>query len=170
MGPARQEATRTRTNSFPNKLIRSGAVIFLLASVAVADAAPIPKELKSEQTIEGTWLMESVSSFGRPVQVGNNNQYWTIDAQGNMQSHIGPTVPDGARNFVRLVADPKLKTLDYTHTQATMSHPGVYEIVGDTLKIACNLKNNGGPRPLSTEAGPDSYVWTLKRVKSEAKK
>ena len=67
-------------------------------------------------------------------------------------------------------ADPKAKTLDYKYTQGNNPiYPGTYELTGDTLKVCCNLKGNGS-RPTTAESGPDVYLWTLKRVKTEGKK
>ncbi len=147
---------------------RMSAITLLAFSSALA-AAPVPKEVKKAEKFEGTWQVESTVAFGRLVNVGAANQHWTLDAEGNMKSHNGPTVPDNALSSVRFVIDPKLKTLDYTYTNGNNPpYPGTYELTGDTLKVSCNIKGTGN-RPTTTEPGPDVYVWTLKRVK-EGKK
>lgn len=148
---------------------RMSALALLAFSSALA-AAPVPREIKKEEKFEGTWQIESTVAFGRLVNVGAANQHWTLDAEGNMKSHNGPVAPDNARSYIQLVIDSKAKTLDYKYTQqGNPTYPGVYELTGDTLKVCCNLKGTG-TRPTTAESGPDVYLWTLKRVKAEAKK
>lgn len=147
--------------------------LLAIALVALSSsllAAPVPREVKKEEKFEGTWQIESTVAFGRLVNVGAANQHWTLDAEGNMKSHNGPVVPENARSYIQLVIDPKAKTLDYKYTQGNNPiYPGTYELTGDTLKVCCNLKGNGS-RPTTAESGPDVYLWTLKRVKTEGKK
>jgi len=146
----------------------SALALILIATTLVA--APVPKEVKNEQKFEGTWQLESVIAFGRPVNFGGGNQHWTLDAEGNLKSHNGPVPPENAKAYIQLVIDPKMKTLDYKYTQqGNPSYPGMYEMTGDTLKISCNLKGTN-VRPAGVEAGPDVYLWTLKRVRPEDKK
>ncbi len=152
-------------------MIRLFAVLVLAAPLM---AAPVPKEVRNAGTTQGIWKLESLVAYGRPVDLGGNqhwnNQHWTIDAEGNMKTHNGPVAPGATLSYVRLVIDPKTKTLDYTYTQGNHppAHPGTYELTADTFKVSCNLKGTGA-RPTTTEPGPDVYVWTLKRVKEEKK-
>lgn len=152
-------------------MIRPFAILICIGAASVLIAAPVPKEVKKEDRFEGTWQIESVNAFGRVVQFnGANNQHWTLDAEGNMKSHQGPAVPDGAKSFIQLAFDPKLKTVEYKYTNGNnINYPGVYELVGDSLKVCCNLRGTG-TRPANTDPAMDSYIWTLKRVKPEDKK
>ncbi len=147
------------------------AALALLALPSALLAAPVPKEVKKEKT-EGTWQMESLTAFGRPVNLGAGGLHWTIDADGNMKSHNGPVVLEAARSFIRLAFDPESKTVEYKNVSANAkgsSSPGVYELAGDSLKICCNIKGTA-IRPTTVDGGPDVYLWTFKRVKPEAKK
>jgi len=152
-------------------MIRSLAVLGLAAAAALSAGAPVPKEVKKDDKFEGTWQIESINAFGRVAQFGGaNNQHWTLDAEGNMKTHQGPVVPDGAKSFIQLAFDPKLKTVEYKYTNGNnINYPGVYELAGDSLKVCCNLRGTG-TRPANTDPAMDRYIWTLKRVKPEEKK
>jgi uncharacterized protein (TIGR03067 family) len=147
------------------------AALALLALPSLLLAAPVPKEVKKEEKTEGTWQMESLLAYGRPINFGaGNQQHWTIDAEGQVISHQGPVPPENGRKAFQLVFEPKAKAVDYKYTNGnTTSYPGVYDLTGDTLKICCHMKGQG-VRPTTVDAGPDVYLWTFKRVKAEEKK
>ena len=153
-------------------MMRSAAPALLLIAPALL-AAPVPKEVKAEVKPEGTWRLESLSAYGRPVETGvQQREHWTLAADGNVHVHTGPVPrPAGWRGHFELVFDPKAKTVDYHTTNGgNLNYPGVYELTADTLKICCNHKENKGVRPTTADAGPDVYIWTFQRVKPEGKK
>ena len=136
----------------------------LLLATSVLSAAPVPKELKNSDKIQGTWKVESLVNFGKP---STENLYWTIDAEGNLSRHPDPDNP--ANNMPRLVVlkqDRETKSLDYVSGQTT--YLGLYRLQGDTLEFC--LARQGAERPTAIEATPNNYFWTLKRVKPEEKK
>ena len=142
--------------------------IALLALPSALLAAPVPKEVKKEEKTEGTWQLESLNAFGRMAGIAGG-QHWTLDAEGKVTSHLGPVPPANAQKNIQLVFDPKMKTCDYKYLNGNnISYPGMYELSGDTLKVACNLRGTG-TRPTGADPGPDSYIWTFKRVKEEKK-
>ena len=147
--------------------MKSLAAVALLAFAPGLCAAPIPKEAKKEDKTEGTWQVASINAYGRQL-VGANNQHWTLDAEGNMTSHIDPVAPEGAQKSIQLVFDKKAKSVDYKYGNGSGVYLGMYELSDDTLKLCCNIR--GGDRPTSVEAGANNYIWTLKRVKPEEKK
>ena len=134
-------------------------------------AAPVPKEVVKEEKTEGTWQLESLLAYGRPINFGaGNRQHWTIDAEGHVINHQGPVPPENARKAIQLVFEPKARAVDYKYTNGqNTSYPGMYELTGDTLKISCNLKGTG-VRPTTVDAGPDVYLWTFQRAKPGEKK
>jgi len=145
------------------------AFVVWLAIPSALLAAPVPKEVKKEERTEGTWQLEALMAFGRPVGIGAG-QHWTLDAEGNVTSHQGPVPPANAAKHLRLGFEPKTKAVDYIYTNnAGINYPGMYELNADTLKVCCNLKGTG-VRPTAVDAGPDVYLWTFKRVVAGEKK
>ena len=146
-------------------MLRCSALPLLAMSSALA-AAPVPEELK-RKGLEGTWKLVAVNDAGKPLAV-TSGQHWTIDAAGRLTSHYGDPLA-GDKSIIRLVVDPRMKTLEYEITDGRdITYPGRYVTDGDALEICCNY--NGGSRPTAVESGRDLYLWTLKRVKVEAKK
>ena len=140
------------------------ALLLIAICAGSSPAAPVPKELKNNDKIQGTWKVESLVNFGKP---STENLYWTIDAEGNLSRHPDPDNP--AKNIPRLVVlkqDRETKSLDYVSGQTT--YLGLYRLQGDTLEFC--LARQGAERPTAIEATPNNYFWTLKRVKPEEKK
>ena len=143
-------------------------MIRLLASllmVAPLTAAPVPKEIKNEAKLEGTWKVEALSTNGQPA--GQQGTYWTIDAEGMLTLHGAP-IPPAANSQIRFKYDRATKAIDYTAIAGDRNYPGLYELRGDTLKFCFNLKDQD--RPQAIGEGQDLNLWTFTRVKPEEKK
>ena len=143
-------------------MIRGALLAVAFAALPLA-AAPVPKEIKKEGKLEGTWKVESIVIFGQP---STESLYWTIDAEGNLVRHSDPIAPANAGRSIVLKQDPGVKSLDYVSGQMTFL--GVYRLGGDTLEFC--LAKQGEERPAAIAATPLTYLWTLKRVKPEVKK
>ncbi len=141
---------------------RTAIVLFVISSTA--PAAPVPKEAKVPEKVQGTWKVESLIAFGQPVQL--TDQHWTLDATGALNYHAGPTPPDGAEKYAFLEFDIREKTVDFRYNGSTFDYPGLVELRGDTLKICIAMKDDPA-RPKAIEAGPSVSFWTLKRVKEK---
>ena len=144
-------------------MIRLLAIVLFVAPVAVA--APVPKELKNEGKLEGTWKVESLSTNGQPA--GQQGTYWTIDAEGMLTLH-SVAKPPAANSRIRFKHDRATKAIDYTQIDGDRNYPGLYELRGDTLKFCFNLKDQDRPKAIGE--GQDLNLWTFTRVKPEEKK
>ncbi len=143
-------------------MMRFALMLFAICAGA-APAAPVPKELKKEEKLQGTWKVESLVNLGNPNPA---NEYWTIDADGNLSRHPDLAALANSRPSIVLKQDRATKSLDYVSGQLT--YFGLYRLQGDTLEFC--LANQGQERPMAIEATPNNYLWTLKRVKTETKK
>ena len=141
-------------------MIRLLAIVLFVAPVAVA--APIPKELKNEGKLEGTWKVEALSTNGQPSDPFNT--YWAIDAEGILTRH-DEAKPPAAKSPIRFKHDRATKAVDYTVNGR--NYPGLYELRGDTLKFCFNM--NAQDRPKAIGEGQDLNLWTFTRVKPEGK-
>ena len=126
-------------------------------------AAPVPKELKQNETLQGTWKVESIIIFGQP---SSENLYWSIDADGKLDRHSDPVAPADAVRSIVLKQDRAAKSLDFC--TGNLTYLGTYRLRGDILEFC--LAKQGEARPIAIEATPATYLWSLKQVKPEEKK
>jgi uncharacterized protein (TIGR03067 family) len=124
----------------------------LLLAVPLVLAAPIPKDFQ-RPTLEGTWVFVSATSSGRPDALYDGAK-WVLEKDGKATRHVG----GDAGSAAGYKADPKAKTFDWTVSGTTWT--GIYELKGDTLKVALGLES----RPTEF-AGPSVYVFTMKKAK-----
>ena len=134
------------------------ALMLIAIGSAASPAAPVPKELKKDEKIQGTWKVESLVSLGRPA---TENLFWTIDADGGLSRHADLAAPGNGLRPVVLKQDRLAKSLDYI--AGNLTYFGLYRLDADTLEFC--LANQGQERPTAIEATQTNYLWTLKRVK-----
>ena len=139
------------------------AILILAISMTQLTAAPVPKELKNNDSIQGTWKVESLILFGQP---GTESLYWSIDADGNLDRHSDPVPPANTIRSIILKQNRAAKTLDFC--AGPMTFPGTYRLSGDTLEYCIAMQ--GQARPATIGATPAKYLWTLTRVKPGEKK
>ncbi len=113
-------------------------------------AAPVPKELKHNAKLEGTWKVESLLTHGQPA--GQEGSFWTIDNAG-MLTHHGEAKPPAKHSEITFVYNPGTKYVDYTIISGNRNYPGLFERHGDTLKFCFQL--NDQTRPKTVEGGKD---------------
>ena len=141
--------------------------IALLCFTAPLYAAPVPKEVKKEQKLEGTWQVTGLVTNGQDSAQGTS--YWTIDAEGGLFLHSEPTAPSGQTARIRMKYDPSTKAVEYTDVNPpNRNYPGLYEISDDVLKISFTLTDQ--TRPKAVVGGQDLNLWTFKRVYAGEKK
>lgn len=137
------------------------ALLFLFAPSAWA--APVPKELRTNQKTEGTWEMLTIDSFGNRLNFAAG-LHWSFDDKGFMASAPAAPPAPARPSTLQFTFHPEDKTVEYRSTNGQRVCPGLYKFHGDTLVICCSLKA-GGERPQQIEANAATYVWTMKRVK-----
>ena len=64
---------------------------------------------------------------------------------------------------------PELSPKGFDWNWPTSSHPGLYELSGDTLKVVI-MSGNNTTRPTELKPGPDVIYCEFKRVPTEGKK
>ena len=141
-------------------MIRLLALLLLATSLS---AAPVPKELKrgDEQRILGTWDMVQHSMGGAPA--APQAVKWRLERDG--KAFI--MNPGDTAIAYKLHKDTTPKGFDWNWP--TSSHPGLYELSGDTLKVVITC-GNSVTRPTELKPGPDVIYCEFKRVLPEEKK
>jgi uncharacterized protein (TIGR03067 family) len=151
-------------------------VAVALGSSAVA--APVPKAVKKQSPLDGTWEVVEWYSNGNKVNAAATTIRWTIDGE-NL------TIDRLANNrgvIIRKAANPPVYTLvkaegegknavDYTITYnggaRTVTYPGLFETDGDDLKFCYGLQ--GKSRPAECKAEETNVLYVFKRVAAEVK-
>ena len=139
-------------------MIRAVLILLLLVPSALT-AAPVPKEIRKEGTREGVWKLLKIDLPGGGASTGMTHN-WVIDAKDDV-SFSGPQERSAEIRF-RLTFDPAAKHCDYKTPSMATPYLGVYELDGDSLKIAIDF--GGGPRPKALGA-PGAYTYNFRRVK-----
>ena len=145
-------------------MLRSGAILLLcILPSASAAAAPVPKELKQtdEQRILGTWDMIQHSMGGGPRTP--QTVKWRLEPDG--KAFI--VNPNDTAIVYKL--HPELSPKGFDWNWPTSSHPGLYELKGDTLKVVI-MSGNTNVRPKELKPGPDVIYCEFKRVDAGGKK
>ena len=152
------------------------SVALLLIGFGSIVAAPVPKAIKNQNSLEGIWEVTEWYSAGRKVNAGNTITRWTV--QGDTLT-IDRQVGNGA--VARPVNGPSYKlerteaaekavdyTINYANNGRTITYPGLYEVDGDTLKFCYALR--GTDRPTECQEGPSNVLYLFKRVAADDKK
>lgn len=103
------------------------AVVLL---TALAPAAPVPKALKK--------LTDAELLVGRWTPAEGHNQWYQFNADGTLRTWYGNDSPDGPCQY-RFVLDPTARPKRITWVGVTSGKAeweGIYELDGDTLKVA----------------------------------
>jgi uncharacterized protein (TIGR03067 family) len=138
------------------------AGLFAGSLLAADDKKDKPKD---EEAILGTWKIEKFETgTGKdPTAEEFAKARFTFMKDGKMVS----VEPDGMETKMEFKLDPAAKPRAIDTTLEKKTTAGIYELDGDTLKIALPL---GDKRPTEMKAdGKGVMVMTLKRVKDEKK-
>lgn len=135
----------------------------LLLVVPLAFAAPIPKDFKAPKTdgelLVGTWEIV-VSNHHNRENPGSIGIRYEFQADG-----VCVIVhQDKSRHPVKYSIDPKGKPKTYLWVCPWGTWKGVYELNGDSLKIAAVGEKNGNLPPLA-QPGANIEYSELKRQK-----
>ena len=135
----------------------------LLLAVPLVFAAPIPKEFKAVKTdaelFVGVWEIV-VSNHHDKDNAGSIGIRYEFQADGTCVI----VHQDKSRHPVKYSLDPKGKPKTYLWVCPWGTWKGVYELDGDTMKIAA-VSHNGGDLPPAAQPGPNVEYSEMKRVK-----
>jgi uncharacterized protein (TIGR03067 family) len=147
----------------------------LLFGTTLLLAAPVPKDkpkLKDEEAILGSWKIESFDTDGAPggpPKDAIDGIRFVFEKDGKMKltmSAMGKTMEQEAE--YKLDPEAKLKTIDLTKMGQTAK--GVYELDGDTFKLAM-VENPNGERPTELKANAKTKTaYVVFKRDTEAKK
>lgn len=136
----------------------------LLLVLPLAAAAPVPKELKAARTdaeaVVGTWVIVAANHHGKDTPGSAGIKYvfrgdgTCVIVHQNGSEH-GP---------VKVSFDQKANPKSYSWVTPWGTWKGVYELTGDTMKMAAVGDKNGNP-PTAPAAGPNIEFSELKREK-----
>ncbi len=140
------------------------AVLLLLILPALGSAAPVPKELKKQPGLQGTWEVVSMHSQGQDIEMYRGAR-WRIG-----KDRIEIEYPEGIRvqnpsvvNVINAVderASPA--ALDYTNYQGT-DRKAAFAVDGDKLILSIPIQTPDRPKGL--EADATNLFYTFKRIR-----
>ena len=138
------------------------AFALLLAAAPFAIAAPVPKELKKEEKLDGVWELISLESFGQ-TRVPPK-QRWKFEGEKIV---VEQGIPNGAARVrppvtIKVDAGALPKSLDYNAGGERNMRPAIYEVDGDTLRILLNARSTDRPKLMKSDEAFVMYVF--KRV------
>lgn len=149
--------------------MRTLALLAAFALPALLVAAPVPKDkekVKDEDAIVGTWAIDQFDFGGDKPPAEAKEIKFVFAKEGKFSMVNGPK--ERGDGTFKLDPAAKVKTMDITLDGMTML--AIYELDGDTLKMAIPDKPNS-PRPEAFVANAKERlaVVTFKRVKEEKK-
>lgn len=136
-------------------------LVILLLLTLPAVAAPVPKSLKPKTppaSPDGAWYLVAINSDGVDGSVENMGRNWILGGENFLLGY--KEMPDFAKhlapNFTR--RDPDRPNLRLWHKE-----PAVYEVDGDTLRVA--YTQDGRKELTECKPGPGIHHYTFTRVK-----
>jgi hypothetical protein len=142
------------------------AWLAVLVFAAGVSAAPVPKALKKEPTLNGIWEATTLRSSGSDFLNANNLWVWEFDGENVTRKYRlrdGTIRPDGTATIAR--PDPANPSeIDYhlpSGNQTVLFRARV-EVTADELVI--NFAQTNDPRPPDMTELKSGYFYRFKRV------
>src|SRR5262245_57706066 len=133
--------------------------------LAHADAPTDAAKAKAQKLLDGTWAVVAVSYI--EVDIDKKDLAGrTVTFKGD---HYSISTEDGVVAEWKVTFEPGKKPKWITLTPLGKTAParvGIYELKGDTLKLAMASAKRKEGRPKEFKAGPGVNFVTLKRVKA----
>ena len=143
----------------------------LLLAVGVV-LAQAPKERGKDRDLTGTWVAATYALDGKEAAAADlKNVRLVIDADGKFKAqNAGETFLAGT---VKLGADKNPRALDITYSEGDLKGKtslGIYELVGDTLRICRAAPGKARPTEFASKPGSGLTLMTYQRAKPPAEK
>ena len=129
-----------------------------------AFAAPVPKELKTRPDaarIQGLWVFEVYDMGGKEAK----GTRWYFEEDKMYSGGLNTTDNKGAMYTIALRPEMRPAEMDIL-VNGTINCRGIYEFVGDDLRIAYY---QGNQRPTEYSSAPQKAVIVMKRAPETAK-
>ena len=148
-------------------MTRCLAVAALAFAFTSAVAAPVPKGVKRAATLEGDWQLEAEERNGQPTQrLSSGHNLWRVTT-GTLVLIADDPRKQSSEYPGALVTEPgsgdKPGVFEYTLHVNGYHRCGVYELTGDTLRVAFSKDPKTRPTQLTSEG--NGFLYTFKRVK-----
>ena len=140
------------------------AYTVILLSSAFASAAPVPKELKNSNKLEGTWEVVEFRMNGQETEV-YKGALWKIGKESidiEYPEAIRARYPSVSNKINGVDKSASPKCLDYTNYLG-QDRKAIYDIVGD--KMILSIPTETPERPKVFQADETNLYYTFKRVK-----
>src|SRR5262245_33216713 len=140
----------------------------ILWGIVIGTAAPALKDPpKKAHDLTGEWVIERVTSAGRPLAAGNLIYKFTADGKWLIyRDGMELTAPN--RQYT---ADPKARPakveLMTDATRAATYREGIYEVDGDTLTMCVGPPKGARPTRFESTADDRNSIYVLKRKKKD---
>ncbi len=140
------------------------ALVSILFSASLAGAAPVPKELKNSNQLEGTWEVVEFRMNGQETEVYKGAR-WKIGKESidiEYPEAIRARYPSVSNKINGIDTSASPKCLDYTNYLG-QDRKAIYDIVGD--KMILSIPTETPDRPKVFQADETNLYYTFKRVK-----
>jgi uncharacterized protein (TIGR03067 family) len=140
---------------------RAAVAVAVLAAVGVVAAAP--GGAKGDRArLQGTWEVLSVTAGGKDVTPKTGRRMLLTFQADRISSRLGDGQEEASTYTLDETKKPAHLTVAKTARQGEMK--AVYQLDGDTLRIAFSPKGPDGERP-DAVAAKDAVLLTLKRAR-----
>ena len=140
------------------------AIVTILLSASLAGAAPVPKELKNANQLEGTWEVVEFRMNGQETEAYKGAR-WKIGKESidiEYPEAIRARYPSVSNKINGVDKSASPKCLDYTNYLG-QDRKAIYDIVGD--KMILSIPTEPPARPKVFQADETNLYYTFKRVK-----
>jgi uncharacterized protein (TIGR03067 family) len=148
-------------------MTRGVALMALLIAFAPGSAAPVPKGIKKSATLEGDWQLETEERNGQPTERrGSGHNLWRVKAGVLVLISEDPRKQSSeypGTLFTELGTGDKPGVFEYTLHANGYHRCGVYDLAGDTLRVAFSKDPKARPPQLTSDG--NGFLYTFKRVK-----
>src|SRR6185295_599949 len=155
-----------------SKLLAALLVCVVFIPAALAEDVKEKKEVKTDKDlIQGTWKVVKRVKNGKETpekEVSGNPVYLKFagDAATEMR---GEKKEEGGFTLDSSAKPKRITMTGKTGDNAGKSFAGIYELSGDTLKIAYSIGEKSGQPPKEFTGGEGAGLLVLERQKKEAK-
>ncbi len=140
---------------------RAMLVAFGVGLLVVAAGAEDKSAQGDKDKLQGTWALVSGEHDGQPIPAESAKTIKLVFAGDKVTLHVNEQKNEGT---FKLAPDKKPKEIDLDMESGAVK--GIYQLDGDTLKIAHGKVGDPRPKELPKKEGSGLTFATLKRAKS----
>jgi uncharacterized protein (TIGR03067 family) len=142
------------------KTLAGVAVFILMAGTAVWGG----DTKKDKEKLQGTWTLTQIELGGKKIDLPEGKSMQLIFTGDKVMMKGSPKGDEEGAYTIDASKKPKQITLTKKDGGADEKMPGIYEIEGDTLRIATSIMGPKGPRPTGFD-DKMAAIMILKKAK-----